>query len=112
MVKRYMAGFERVSIVLSEGLLEPMVVYRLYRARCKKIVNISQIRQILFDERQAADWKDFIELWNRLDRLELEEVGSNPCPGFKPPMIPSSAAARQVEATKEARGRSQDSRDR
>jgi hypothetical protein len=100
-VKRYMARFERVSVFVSEGLLDPAVVYRLYGARFRNIVKNPQIRSRLLEEDKAASWVDFIELWRKLDAMELHASGSHLCPGVAPPMTPTSTGPGRVVATEE-----------
>jgi hypothetical protein len=100
-VKRYMARFERVSVFVSEGLLDPEVVYRLYRARFRNIVKNDQIRARLLEGDKATSWVDFIELWRKLDAMEVKASGSHLWPDADPPSTPRSTGQGRVVATEE-----------
>jgi hypothetical protein len=92
-VKRYMGRFERVSVFVSQGLLEPGVVYRLYGQRMKHIIKNKQIRTTLLEGERARHWTDFIELWRVLDDMEQQRSGSHLCPGIAPPPRTAKLAA-------------------
>ncbi|SRR6266508_3465115 len=77
-VKRYMGRLERVGIFVSERLLDREVVRRLYGPRVKTIVMNDEIRGRLL-EAKAVDWIDFVRLWQRLDKMEMERAGGHLC---------------------------------
>jgi len=100
-VKRYMARFERVSVFVQTGLMDPAVVYRLYGARFRNIVKNPQIRTRLLTGDKAASWVDFTELWRRLDEISFEETRFNLCRDVKPPDTARSVSAGPVVPTEE-----------
>lgn len=100
-VKRYMARFERVAVFVSEGLLDVVVVNRLYGARFRNIVKNSEIRARLLEGPKAPSWADFIGLWRTLDALEQQASGSHLCPGVVPPADAKRPEEGQVVATEE-----------
>jgi hypothetical protein len=100
-VKRYMARFERVFVFVSQGLLDPAVVYRLYSARFRNIVKNREIRARLLEGDKAASWVDFIGLWRILDETALKASNSHLCAAAAPTKISTPPGGGQVVATEE-----------
>lgn len=100
-VKRYMARFERVFVFVSQGLLDPAVVYRLYGARFRNIVMNQQIRERLLEGDKAASWVDFIQLWQKLDEMAKKATGKPLCDGVKLATVPTPPGGGEVVATEE-----------
>jgi hypothetical protein len=96
-----MARFERVYVFVSQGLLGPEVVYRLYGKRFRNIVKNQQIRVRLLEGDKAASWVDFIELWRTLDKISLNASGLHLCADVPPPTISTSPGGGQVVPTEE-----------
>lgn len=91
MVKRYMAHFERVSVFVLQGLLEPKVVHRLYGPRFRNIVRNTEVRDRLLFGDKAAHWVDSIALWRVLDDMERETFGTHLYPEIAPPVVANRA---------------------
>ena len=98
-----MARFERVFVFVSQGLLDLAVVYRLYGARFSNIVKNREIRARLLEGDKAASWVDFIELWRKLDAMEVAASGSHLCADVEPPTSPGEGRGVATEEFEDER---------
>jgi hypothetical protein len=63
----YMGLFERIKVLLDNGVIDFEVFCRLYGYRMSNIVANPRIREEKLI-RQKGAWQDFIELWNKVER--------------------------------------------
>ena len=80
MLERYMGMFERVKVLLNDGLLDIDAVERFYGYRVRNIVANDEIvktkrlftkgewKELSRRERNDHPWKHFIELWHALEK--------------------------------------------
>ena len=80
MLERYMGMFERVKVLLDDGLLDVDAVERFYGYKIRNVVanqEIVRVKRLHAEvewtklgrsERKRHPWKHFIELWHDLER--------------------------------------------
>ena len=66
MVEQYMGLFERIKVMVDDGIIDLDTVDRLYGYRLFNIVGNPIIRRAKL-ESEAASWRDFIGLWQALE---------------------------------------------
>jgi hypothetical protein len=66
-VERYMGLFERVKVLIDDGIIDANTVNRLYGYRITNIVSNAAIQEEKL-VKEAGSWKDFIELRQMLGR--------------------------------------------
>ena len=77
-IEAYMGLFERVWMLVQQGLLEVETVDRLYGYRIRNIVKNDSIRAAQLDNPiRARDWVDFVELWRALDEAHRARLGDD-----------------------------------
>jgi hypothetical protein len=80
---RYMALFERVGLLVGDGIIDLPTVDRFYGWRIKWLIENHCARKDL--ENRPAGWEGFIALWRELDELPRDGGGCL-CQGyFAPP---------------------------
>jgi hypothetical protein len=65
-VEGYMGLFERIQVMINDGIVDLGTIYKLYGYRVFNIADNPVIRKAKLEDR-AKYWKDFIELWHALE---------------------------------------------
>lgn len=74
-VDKYMGLFERINILVNDGIVDIDTIDKLYGYRVHNLVRNPIINQAKLVE-AAEDWQDFIELWHKLERARKRRASN------------------------------------
>jgi hypothetical protein len=66
-VERYMGLFERIKLLIDDGIIDLDTVDRIYGYRVLNIISNNVIRQAKL-EREKMHWEDFVDLWQAVEQ--------------------------------------------
>jgi hypothetical protein len=77
-LRRYLAVFERIGVLLGEGYMAPAVLDRLYGSRFEKLVTKRDGSYVDLVRESPGAWRDFLVIWKHLSAFR--EIPSPPSP--------------------------------
>jgi hypothetical protein len=74
-LRRYIAVFERLGLLIDKGVVGIELADQLYGSRLKKLLeSVKPSVKTILAEREGKGWENFTELWSRM-RLDAPERG-------------------------------------